>query len=465
MRNAANLVAALCAGVFAHGCGGSGGDDGNTGDPPLVSCDPADGESLPAFPGAQGFGAIATGGRGGQVIKVTTLDASGPGSLQEALDQDGPRIIVFEVSGVIEGDIEIRGGDVTIAGQTAPGGGITIAGRLIADYDFEVGNIIIRHLRIRPEYDGSDGSQFDSLFLSRNPRVIVDHVSVAFGVDETIDLYEAQDVTIQWSIIESSGTEGHPEGDHNYGLINGPDGGRISVHHNLFAHHLNRNPALATGPAEMRNNVVYNAGNGFVHHNPAVGEFNLVGNYFKTGPESDLVPFFFDDENGFSDPGLSYYVNDNFIEGGEGSCDGPIDDPWASCEVLYEESIDHRSTEEHTFSQLASCTIVTTTSSAAAFDEVLDFAGAYPRDVVSTNSVDDTRNGTGQWGAYVVPDLMEGLTTGTPPEDADDDGMADDWELDHGLDPANGDDHGTVMESGYTAIEDYINELAAELSP
>src|SRR5262245_49159180 len=119
--------------------------------------------SLPTFPGAEGFGAVATGGRGGQVIKVTTLDATGPGSLQEALDVDAPRIIVFAVSGVIEGDIEVSFGDVTIAGQSAPGGGITIAGRLLGAFDDSVQNIVIRHLRIRPPAlpEGVDGAQWD----------------------------------------------------------------------------------------------------------------------------------------------------------------------------------------------------------------------------------------------------------------------------------------------------------------
>ncbi|MCP4448705.1 MAG: pectate lyase precursor, partial [Myxococcales bacterium] len=149
-----------------------------------------------AFPGAQGFGALATGGRGGRVVKVTTLNASGPGSFGAAIDLDEPRIIVFEVSGAIEADFEIPYGDVTIAGQTAPGGGITIQGRLFGAY---------------------------------------------------------------------------PEGEHNYGLINGPDGQRVSLHHNLFAHHKNRSPAIANGPAEIRNNIMFNVRHGFIHHNPASG--------------------------------------------------------------------------------------------------------------------------------------------------------------------------------------------------
>ncbi|MCA9556533.1 MAG: pectate lyase precursor, partial [Myxococcales bacterium] len=283
----------------------------------------------PAFPGARGFGAGATGGRGGQVIKVTTLDATGPGSLQEALNQTGARIIVFDVSGVIEGDITIENGDVTIAGQTAPGGGITIAGRLFGRYDTSVGNIIVRHLRVRPTYGGGPGEQFDGAQLSRNRNVILDHLSVSWGVDETIDLYEANDVTVQFTTIEEGATMGHPEGEHNYGLINGPDGHRLTLQHNLFIHQKNRNPAVANGPAEIVNNVAYNVRHGFVHHNPASGPFNIVGNAYLRGPDDDLFPFYFDDENNFTAGDLSYYLADNYIDD-PGVFTGTVDNPWST---------------------------------------------------------------------------------------------------------------------------------------
>ena len=200
--------------------------------------------AIPSFPGAEGFGAVATGGRGGTVLKVTNLNADGPGSLQWALDQSGPRIVVFEVSGVIPGDITVNHGDVTIAGETAPGGGITIAGRFYAAYDASVQNIIVRFLRVRPTplTGGTGGDQYDAIQFSRNSRFILDHLSVSWGSDETVDVYEADDFTIQWCTIEESSTEGHSEGEHNYGLINGPDGYGISLHHNLFAHHKNRCP-------------------------------------------------------------------------------------------------------------------------------------------------------------------------------------------------------------------------------
>jgi len=434
-----------------------------------LSLAPGVAAALPAFPGAEGFGAIATGGRGGSVIKVTTLNATGPGSLQEAIDAPGPRIIVFEVSGVIDGDITITHGDVTIAGQTAPGGGVTIRGRLIGEYDASVGNIILRFLRVRPLYDGSAGEQFDAAQFSLNSKLILDHMSIAWGVDETMDLYEADDVTVQWSTIEESAIEGHPEGEHNYGLINGPDGHRIAVHHNLFVHHKNRNPAIANGPAEVRNNVAYNVRHGFVHHNPPDGQFNIVGNVYIKGPDDDLFPFFFDDDGVGPGPSLSYFLADNYIDD-PGVFVGSVDNPWAmpfkhpSFEYL-DKPESFRSDKEFSFAGDAPGFVpVTTQPSGEVYDLVLEKAGAFPRDVVTARLVDEVKQRTGGWGVDMPGDLMAGLSPGAPPPDGDGDGMPDAWETEQGLNPSDGSDHGKVMPSGYTAIEDYINGLAGKLT-
>jgi pectate lyase len=263
-------------------------------------------EPLPAFPGAEGFGAVATGGRGGDVVVVTTLEATGEGSLGAALDPDvcRPRIVVFRVSGVIEGDLDLACGDLTIAGQTAPGAGITIRGR-IDGYDASPGgNLIIRHIRVRPgPAEPGTGHLHDAIQLSNNPRVILDHVSASWGTDEVIDLFEGSgDITIQWSTVEESRIDGHPDGPHNKGLIIGPGVRRASVHHVLFAHHRDRCPAIASGPAEVIGVVAYDCKDGFVHHNPADGEFHLVGTTHRRGPNVEpgrFVPLFFDDE----DPG------------------------------------------------------------------------------------------------------------------------------------------------------------------
>ncbi|MDH5672751.1 MAG: pectate lyase precursor [Myxococcales bacterium] len=435
--------------------GGGDATASNTGGDASTASEPSE---VRAFPGAEGFGAMVTGGRGGAILRVTTLEPTGPGSLQEALNTPGPRIIVFTVSGVIDGPLfEIPHGDLTIAGQTAPGGGITIGGRLYGAYDYDVGNMIIRHVRIRPEYDGSDVAQFDGIQFSRNHHLIFDHVSVSGGVDETVDLYESKDVSFQWSTVAFS----HLENGHNYGLINGPDGARVSVHHSLFAHHLNRTPAIANGPAEMINLVDYNVRHGFVHHNPASGPFNLVGNYFKDGGDDTIFPFFFDDTDL---EGLSYYLEDNFVEGADSDCgDGYITDAWAQCENL-DALESQRAQALHDFTgQGDSYRPVTVDDVQDAYAAVLARAGAFPRDVVTTTAVSDVEAGSGSWGHFYPVDLMAGLTPAAPPTDADEDGMADDWELQQGLDPSDGSDHASVMPSGYTAIEDYVNGLADAL--
>lgn len=455
-------------GVESTSDGGGGGfpADGGAGDGDYDNDDDdAGGESLRAFPGAQGFGAQATGGRGGRVIKVTTLASSGPGSLREALEQPEARIIIFEVSGVITGDFEIPYGDVTIAGQTAPGAGITIRGRLAGAYEYGVDNMIIRHIRVRPDYDGSAGTQFDTIQFSRNARLIFDHVSASFGVDETVDIYEARDVTVQWSTIESSATVGHPEGEHNYGLINGPDGRRVTLHHNLFAHHKNRAPAIANGPAEIVNNVMYNVRHGFVHHNPASGPFNLQGNYFKKGSVS-MIPFFFDDEDDFAAEDLSYYLVDNYYDAPGSNCQGSINNPWTQCSQDLNAPTSRRAASAFDFSGSGSFhEPVAVEASTLAYARVLAEAGAFPRDVVTKWSVEDTQSRTGAWGAYALSDPMAGLTATSPPADSDDDGIADSWELSHGLDPDDPSDNQAVMASGYPAIEAYINDLAEALQP
>jgi pectate lyase len=429
------------------------------------------GKALPAFPGAQGFGAVATGGRGGQVLKVTTLAASGTGSLQWALNQPGPRIIVFAVSGVINGDVQIPHGDVTIAGQTAPGAGITIHGHLYTEFGTSFGNIVIRHLRVRPPVADATWppAQHDAIQLSTNHTILLDHVDISHAIDENLDLWGgAQDVTVQWSAITFPVYDGgHPDGPaHNYGLLNGPDGGRISVHHNLFVHNKARTPALAEGPADVRNNVVYNGREGFVHHNPANGDFNVIGNYYKDGPSANLAPLWFDPENNPPIP-TRYYVWNNWVDH-PGTFTGRVDNPYttpgfgnaytfACCGI---QSTQFNTWGEFSFTSYPGYVAIPTEAPAAAYEAVLNRAGSWPQDIVNRWAVDETRARTGSWGNRRPADWLQGLTPGTPPADSDNDGMPNGWETARGLNPANGADAVTVRPSGYTAIEEYINEMA-----
>ncbi|MEJ2621170.1 MAG: endo alpha-1,4 polygalactosaminidase [Candidatus Thiodiazotropha sp.] len=442
----------------------------NTSSEALTVTVAAEVRELKAFPGAEGFGSNATGGRAGEVIKVTNLNPSGGGSLQAALNVDRARIIVFEVAGIIEGDIVIPYGDVTIAGQTAPGAGITIHGRLQCQYNNPPDNIIVRHLRVRADHSTNPsiaGDQYDAIQCSRSTNLIFDHISLSGGVDENFDIYSAREVTVQWSTITRSDPDGgHSENEHNYGLISGPDGANVSIHHNLFAHNKNRNPAVANGPAEIISNVVYNVRHGFIHHNPSTGNFNIIGNYYIQGPDNSLIPFFFDDEfKGNGTPALSYYLKDNYIDD-PGDHEGSVDDPWQT--PALHSSFDNidwgwdssaaKSISKHIFA----LPVETINESQVNYDQVLNKAGAFPRDVIDTDNVNEVINRTGSWGLRMPTDLMQNLVSRSPQGDNDNDGMSDAWEERNGLSTSAA-DHNTVMPSGYTAIEAYINQLADHL--
>ncbi len=421
--------------------------------------------AVPTFPGAEGFGATATGGRGGPAVLVTTLAARGPGSLQEALDRAGPRIVVFTVSGIIEGDIEITRGDVTIAGQTAPGAGITIHGRLAGAYDAAVRNIVVRHLRIRPPpltETRADGNRHDAVQFSRNSSVMLDHVTASWASDETVDLYEARDLTLQDSSVEESSLTGHPEGRHNYGLIVGPDGARVSILRTLFAHHFRRAPAFATGPVEMRSSVVFDVRDGFVHDNPAEGTFYVVGNVWKRGRSSKLTPFALEDE----DPGggdVRYVVRDNRVDDPPRLV-GNVRDPFA--ERGRHPSFGDLPAGVDTGADGPVPGLVYPArimSPEDAYAAVLGRSGAFPRDAVTRRTVEEVRTRCGAWGAKPPRDLLEGLAQAPAPEDTDRDGIPDAWERSRGLSPSSPDDARRPLGGEYTALEVYVNELADAL--
>jgi len=215
----------------------------------------------------------------------------------------------------------------------------------------------------------------------------------------------------------------------------------------------------------VKNNVTYNTRTAFVHNNPASGPFNFVGNYFRAGESDTLIPFFFDDENDTGADDLSYFLSGNVADGSNSECPpGNVDDPWTQCDYDPYRDASFRADGEFDFSTASpGWRAVATTSADDALADVLARAGAFPRDVVTERSVEETQAGTGDWGARVPADLFAGLVAESPPTDDDDDGMADAWESTHDLDPTDGADHRAVMPTGYTAIETYINELADTL--
>lgn len=433
---------------------------------PILSAGVLRAQERVAFPGAEGFGAVSKGGRGGKLIRVTNLNTQGPGSLQSACSMQGPRLVVFDVSGVIPGDVTLEHGDLTIAGQTAPGDGITIAGSLFTNYSAPapITDLIVRFLRVRPP--NAHGRNGDAIQMSNCQRLILDHVCCSWGGDETVDIYDATDVTIQYCTIAESRLDAHPESStHNYGLISGPRARRISIHHSLFAHHRRRCPAIACGPADFRNNVVYNFRDGLSHEgHPSNGVgINLVGNYYKAGPsDRKQFPFCFQNDH-------SYFVRNNLIDGV-----GVIDDPWV--DAAKHPGLMYYADQGNRLDKEVRVPTVTTDSPQEAFRIVLTQAGCIPHDSVTRRIVIETRAGTGAWGRpAITPERSNNdldRASDACPVDTDEDGIPDNWELEHGLNPTSPSDaHLPVglasslgdRHAGYSFLEAYINDRAEVL--
>ncbi len=415
-----------------------------------------DANQIPAFPGAEGFGAYSKGGRGGRVIKVTNLNNEGPGSLRACTEASGPRICVFDVAGTIylTNSLKIHEPYLTIAGQTAPGEGITLAQQSLEIEDTH--DIVVRYIRTRlGDWECQFDEEDDSMSVENSQNVIIDHCSASWSIDETLSVTgdDTQDVTVQWTFItESLNNNCHDKGEHGYGSIlagDMVDGNGVTFHHNLYAHHKSRNPRFSgkdnhdPGPIiDFRNNVVYNwrmrAGYSGDDEYPDV---NFVNNYFKNGPATSN-----NRNNVFlGNSRTEVYASGNILEGSSRT-DWQIMDGGLS-----------------RLSSPLPVAQVTTTDASTAYDEVLDKAGAsLGRDAIDRRIVQEVRTGTSTHGDGIIdnPYGYPALGSGTPPVDTDNDGMPDTWETAHGLDPnyafdASGDRDG----DGYTNIEEYINSL------
>lgn len=402
-----------------------------------------------AFPGAEGFGAVSVGGRGGTVYEVTNTDDSGSGSFREAVEASGARTVVFRTGGTItlESELVISNPYITIAGQTAPGGGICLKGSSAIALQVKTHDVIMRYLRTRMGYPLTIA--YDTPY-----NVIIDHCSLSWTVDENVNIYfDAHDITIQWCILSESLLEGK-------GMMVGSDGAEnISVHHNLFVHNYARNPYVNTsGTVDVVNNVAYNSGaeTAFISDSYAKGIGNFVGNYYKRGGDSDT--------HYYLNIGAAQAYGDDVYLQGNITPNRPTDDlPENFC--VHSNDRDDRITTTRNNAPL-----ITTTSAAEALVAVLADAGANKtldslgvssdnRDSVDTRIVADVKATTGS--IIDDPSDVSGwptLAAGTAPTDTDSDGMPDDWENLYLLDPNDSSDN-IIDENrdGYDNLEDYLN--------
>ena len=467
-----------------------------------------------AFPGAEGAGMYTTGGRGGAVYHVTKLDDSGEGTLRWALGKTGARTIVFDVAGIIalESPLDIKNGDVTVAGQTAPGDGICIKNftvRVNTGGDKAAsgkdGNVILRFLRFR--MGDEKKTEDDAFWGRRNRNVIIDHCSVSWSTDECSSWYGNECFTMQWCILSESLTHSvHGKGSHGYGGIWG--GKDASFHHNLLAHHDNRTPRFdhpgvyenpsdpaMRGNVDHRNNVVYNWGSGSGCYGGNAGAFNLVGNYYKPGPASRDRAFFIEADAVYksSNTYTRYEYPSLYLSGNKHTLHDDITRDNAKG-VYWKEESGYTGEPVSQEGRILSAPLplkgrdgktvyVTTTSADDAFGQVLSWAGAsLRRDAVDERAVADARSGkatfekgsngssgglidtqsdVGGWPSYEATDAERAAV-----KDTDGDGMPDAFEDRFGLDKADASD-GKAKRldkfGRYTNLEMYLHYLVRDI--
>lgn len=450
-------------------------------------------EHLQAFPGAEGGGNAVLGGAGGQVYTVTSLedpaDYIKEGTLRWAIMQTGVRTIVFNVSGNIKltSPLDITKNYITIAGQTAPEGGITVSGYPVT---IKASNVILRYLRFRLgsaniEEDNFVAEDGDALGAKDVQDVIIDHCSMSWSTDECASFSRVKNFTLQYCIIsESLKLAGHSKGRHGYGGIWG--GENASYHHNLIADHDSRNPrfdheyvgGICRGPIDYVNNVVYNWGGNSTYGGEvktgSTPQFavNMENNYYKPGNSSShkerLLELTVKCENcKISDPG-KYFINGNVIEGSSKA-------DWDAVEIGKKDSKDKRTDED--ILGYAMCGIKNVDglklldnveTAEDAYKSVLAYAGAsYDRDAVDERIINEVINNTGKIidKESDVQGLPE-IESKTRPAgyDTDGDGMPDEWEIANGLNPNNDrDGRQCILNKNYTNLEVYLNSLVDNL--
>lgn len=451
--------------------------------------------NTPAFPGAVGFGALARGGRGGDVYHVTHLGDSGAGSLRDAIESaSGPRTIVFEVGGTIDlaSPLVIGKSSLTIAGQTAPGGigtrgyPVNVSGAsdvVIRFMRFRTGDINAEAVGVKPARGNGDlvGDAADALSIGGSQRVIIDHVSASWGMDETLSVTGSADVTVQHSIIsEGLDDSHHAEGLHGYGsLIRGTGVGGYSMVGNLYAHHTWRSPAIGgyQNPAEgeprpgldidIVNNVIYDWEWFSSHTVEGLGTTRLAyrGNVSIAGPDTLAFcrpcSFSTNPWDVLEGDEMQIHQTGNLIDPDQNAVHNPVPAASENFTGAYTEVVAPFDFARSGFEIL---------DAAVSYEKVIEHAGAsLSRDAIDarivqelvtrTGGIIDSQDDVGGW-----PDLAEPLPA---PEDLDRDGMADVWEVARGLDPADADDrNGFDLDGKFTNLEVYLDSLTStEASP
>ncbi|MFZ4581231.1 MAG: pectate lyase family protein [Paludibacter sp.] len=429
----------------------------------------------PAFPSAQGGGMYASGGRGGKVLYVTSLsDDKTPGTLRWAIGKSGPRTILFKVSGIIDlkAELKINKGDLTIAGQTAPGDGICIKGfPVIVDAD----NVIVRFLRFRM---GDINAVQDDAFKGNNCKnLIIDHCSMSWSTDECASFYSNENFTMQYCIVsESLRNSVHKKGTHGYGGIWG--GKNASFHHNLIAHHDSRNPrfnglrrsglsynsSVDEDRVDFRNNVIYNWGTHSSYGGES-GKYNMVANYFKAGPatkknvQNRITNVDMDINPDSCPPGYGkYFIESNYVFGFK----DVTSDNWKGVEIDKTVKIENcKANIPFIYS------VVDTQSATKAYKSVLTTAGAsLMRDAVDCRVVNEVKAGTATYKGSVngISGLIDSQNdvggwpeykTTVAPTDSNEDGVPDGWLEKH----CAGNKANDLDKSGYTYLEIYLNSI------
>ncbi len=448
----------------------------------------------PAFPSAEGDGMYTTGGRGGQILYVTKLTDDGSvGTLRWAINLTGARIVLFKVAGLIPltSELRIKNGNLTIAGQSAPGDGICLKNYPVV---LQANNVIIRFMRFRMGDEAAEADKLagntaygwdgaDAIWGRDMTDIILDHCSMSWNIDECSSFYDNKRFTMQWCFMaESMRNSVHSKGAHGYGGIWG--GEPATYHHNILAFHDSRNPRFcgsrynnspSTELVNFVNNVIYNWGGNSGYAGEG-GSYNMINNYYRSGAatgSSAMYRIF--SPNG--DTGTNsqpagvwgtFYLNGNVMK----NYPAVTTNNWLGFQPngLGTKSI----TDLESTVPFAS-PILTTQSATDAYLSVTSYAGAsLKRDAVDKRIASNILNGTisctagsnGSTGGFIDSQKDVGgwptytFDPNAVPVDTDGDGMPDSWETAHGLNPNNAaDGNTTTLDGNYTNVEVYLNEL------